>query len=176
MAIETTSKEGDKPMNLALNQHRTRDECGSTLLETALSMMIMLTFIFGVMEASFAYYTFHFISQAAREGTRYAIVRGNTAGSSNCTSPGWPTCKAQSADIQTYVQNLGFPGIDPSKMTVTTAWSGYPAGVTCKPSLTCNNPGNLVTVTVQYNFPFRVPFIPVRTYSMMSSSAMVISQ
>jgi len=162
-------------MSLTLKQRRTRGERGSAILETALSMVILLTFIFGVMEGGLALYSYHFISEAAREGTRYAIVRGSSAGPA-CTAPGPPTCAAQTADIQTYVQNLGFPGINPANMTVTPAWSVYPAGGTCTPSASCNNPGNLVTVTVQYNFPLTVPFVPAHTYSLTSTSAMVISQ
>jgi Flp pilus assembly protein TadG len=174
MAINVR-KEVDPTVSFALMQRRAQNERGSAILETAMSMIILLSFLFGIMETGFAAYSYHFISEAAREGTRYAIVRGATAGP-NCTAPGPPTCAAQSADIQTYVKNLGFPGINPDNMTVTAAWSGYPAGVTCTPSASCNNPGNLVTVTVQYNFPLTVPFVPAHTYSMASSSAMVISQ
>ena len=53
-------------------------------METAMSMIILLTFMFGVMEAGFALYSYHFISEAAREGTRYAIVRGATGNSVRC--------------------------------------------------------------------------------------------
>ncbi len=162
-------------MGLGLKHLRVRDDRGSSILETALSMVIFLTFVFGVIEVGFALYSYHFISEAAREGTSYAIVRGSSLGM-NCTAPGPPTCVAQSSDIQAYVKNLGFPGINPGNMTVTPSWSAYPAGGACTPSTACNNPGNLVKVTVQYNFPLTVPFVPAHTYSMSSTAAMVISQ
>jgi Flp pilus assembly protein TadG len=168
-------EEADTAMSLAPEQRRTRGDRGSAILETALSMMILLTFLFGVMETGLAVYSYHFISEAAREGTRFAIVRGSSLGA-NCTAPGPPTCIARPVDVQNYVLNLGFPGINPANMTVTPVWSAYPAGGTCTPSAFCNNPGNLVTVTVQYNFPLTVPFVPAHTYSLTSSSAMIISQ
>ncbi|MGO8720235.1 MAG: TadE/TadG family type IV pilus assembly protein [Acidobacteriaceae bacterium] len=147
-----------------------RGEQGAAMVEMALSMVILVTIIFGVMEGCLALYSYHFVSDAAREGSRFAIVRGSA-----CQAPGYE-CNATAGQIQTYVQNLGFPGINPSNMTVTTAWSAYPAGGTCSPSATCNNPGNLVTVTVKYNFPLSIPFIKSSVISMGSTSAMVISQ
>jgi Flp pilus assembly protein TadG len=169
-------EEVDTAMSLALKQRRTRGESGSAILETALSIMILLTFLFGVMETGLALYSYHFISEAAREGTRFAIVRGSSLGA-NCTAPGPPTCTARPVDVQNYVLNLGFPGIDPANMTVTPVWSPYTSGSPCPASPSpCNSPGNLVTVTVQYNFPLTVPFVPAHTYSLTSSSAMIISQ
>jgi Flp pilus assembly protein TadG len=156
------------------------DEEGQTIVETAMSMIMLLTFMFAVFEVGMALYSYHFISEAAREGTRYAIVRGSSAGGGNCAAPGPPTCIAQggnnTGDIATYVKYLGFPGINPNKMTVNTVWSAYPTGTSCTPSAACNNPGNLVTVTVQYTFPLNVPFVPAYTYTMSSQSAMIIAQ
>ena len=147
---------------------RGRGEEGAAMVETALTLIILLTVIFGVLEICLALYTYHFISDAAREGSRFAMVRGSA-----CQSPGYE-CNASSSQIQTYVQGLGFPGINSSAMTVTTAWSPY-AFSTCV-SAACNDPGNEVTVTVNYNFPLSIPFIPSSTISMSSTSSMVISQ
>jgi Flp pilus assembly protein TadG len=161
-------------MMVARKQRSARAEEGSAIIETAVSITILLTFLFGVMETALALYSYHFISEAAREGTRYAIVRGALAGTANCTAPGPPTCIAQSADIQTYVQNLGFPGINPGNMTVTPVWSAYTSGKTCPTAGPCNTPGNLITITVQYNFPLTVPFVPAHTYALSSTAAMII--
>jgi Flp pilus assembly protein TadG len=150
-------------------RHQTDDEQGSTLVETALSIVILLAFIFGIMETGFALYTYHFIAEAAREGTRYAIVRGST-----CTGFA-SACPAATSDIQSYVKNLGFPGIDMSKMTVSPTWSAYTSGSPCSPGF-CNSPGNLITVTVNYNFPLSIPFVPAQTIALSSTSAMIISQ
>jgi Flp pilus assembly protein TadG len=150
-------------------------EQGSAIVETAMSITILLTMLFGVMEGAFAVYSYHFISDAAREGTRYAIVRGNSAGPT-CSSYTSAACSATPAQIQSYVKNLGFPGINPDNMTVNVSNSGYPSGTPCTPSANCNNPGNQVTVTVTYSFPLMVPFIPSHTYAMSSSAAMIIAQ
>jgi Flp pilus assembly protein TadG len=145
------------------------NEDGSSIVETALSAMAVLALFLGVMEMSLALYTYHFISEAAREGTRYAMVRG-----SSCTSFA-SACPAQASDVQNYVRGLGFPGIVPANMTVTTAWPT--TGASCTPSsLPCNNPGNFVQVTVQYQFPLSIPFVPSSTLPLTSTSQMAISQ
>jgi Flp pilus assembly protein TadG len=149
-------------------------EQGSAIVETAMSITILITMLFAVMEGAFALYSYHFVSDAAREGTRYAIVRGNSAGAT-CASYTSSACSATDAQIQSYVKNLGLPGINPANMTVQVAHAVYPSG-TCTPSAACNNPGNKVTVTVSYTFPVLVPFIPSHTYAMSSTAAMIIAQ
>ena len=143
-------------------------EEGSAMVETALSLGILLTFLFGVMETGFALFTYHFISNAARETTRYAIVRGSScAGFASA-------CPATKNEIRTFATTLGFSGITTSDVSVS--YAGYPAGATCTPSAACNNPGNMVTVIVTYHFPFNVPFVPATTLAMSSTSSMIISQ
>ena len=63
---------------------RLRGDRGGTLVETALSIAILLALVIGIMEVCLTIYSYHFISNAAREGTRYAIVRGST-----WTQPPW---------------------------------------------------------------------------------------
>jgi Flp pilus assembly protein TadG len=171
------------PRKLALAVTRARKlggpEDGQTLIETAVSILILVTFLIGMMEISLAGYSYHIVSELAQEATRYAMIRGSTAAGTAgtaCTAPGPPTCVAQSADIQTFVKNFGFPGIDPSKMTVTPAWAAFASGSSCPSTGPCNSPGNSITVTVQYNYPMAVPFVSVRTISMSSTSSMIIAQ
>jgi Flp pilus assembly protein TadG len=144
----------------------------------ALSSIILLTMLFGILEMSLALYSYHYISEAAREGSRYAIVRGSTS----CqNTPNLTNCGATAAQIQTYVMTLGFPGINSTQyMTVTTTWLNASATQpttwsTCT-SGTCNAPGNAVKVTVYYAFPLKIPFLPATTLNMSSTSQMVISQ
>lgn len=152
-----------------------RGESGGTLVETALSMTLLLTLVFGIIEVSLMLYSYHFISNAAREGTRYAIVRGSswTTACGTYTSSG---CTATTTQIQQYVLNLGFPGIDPAKLTVTPTSSLTTGGSSCSPFTSCNAASNVVQVKVTYNFPFSVPFVTPRTISISSASQMVISQ
>jgi Flp pilus assembly protein TadG len=147
-----------------------RGESGAAIIEFAIAAVVFFAMIFGVMEIGLALYSFHFISEAAREGARYARVRGSA-----CVSDG-TYCTATAAQIQTYVQGLSYPGIDPSHLTVTPTYAGYPAGTACTPSASCNNPGNLVTVKVTYSFPLSLPFVSSNTLSMSSSSSMILSQ
>jgi Flp pilus assembly protein TadG len=151
--------------------HPACSERGSSLVEFALSAAILLTLVFGVLVMSMALYSYHFISEAAREGTRFAMVRG-----SSCSTYGKfaADCPASAAQVQNYVQDLDFPGITAGNMTVTTTWPT--TGSACTPTVTpCDNPGNLVRVVVTYQFPLTIPFVPARTLTMTSTSQMVIS-
>jgi hypothetical protein len=133
--------------------------------------------MFGVIQVSLALYSYHFISDVAREATRYAIVRGSTwknacdsGDGSGYASAG---CTANPADVQKYVQSIEFPGISSSNLTATPTWTATFGGTSCSP---CNKTGDVVQVQVQYTFPFSVPFLPKRTFTMSSTSEMVISQ
>lgn len=140
-------------------------EEGSTLVEIALASSILFAMIFGVMQVALALYSYHYISNAAREGSRWAMVRGYT-----CTG-----CVASVADVQNYVKGIAFPGINPANTTVTVTYAGYPAGVACSPSAACNNPGNQVTVVVKYNYSLAVPFVSTQALSFSSTSRMIIA-
>lgn len=166
---------------------RLRSDTGSTLVESALSITILLTLLIGIMEGCLLIYSYHFISNAAREGTRYAIVRGATWGTppwspldSNgldvpkpCGSYTDAGCTTNADQIQQYVQSLAFPGIDASQINAKTTWYSLPGGTS---GPTYNNYGDYVQVKVTYTFPFNVPFIPRQSLTMSSTSEMVISQ
>ena len=130
-------------------------EMGSAVVGFAIVAPILFMLLFGVMDFGRALYTYHFVGYAAREGTRWAIVRGS--GCSGCT--------AGASDVQTYVKGLATGGIDPTRITVTTTW---PNGD--------NKAGSPVRVQVQYGFQFLVPFMPSSGITMKSTSQMVISQ
>lgn len=145
---------------------------GSAIVEFALSAVILLALIFGVIGMCLATYAHHFISDAAREGTRYAMVRGSSCATYGNFSAPCPV--TTSAQVQTYVRSLTYPGIDSNSLNVTATWPT--TGGACTPSVSpCNNPGNLVKVTVSYAFPLIIPFIPARTLTMTSTSQMVIA-
>ena len=144
-----------------MRRHRA-GERGSALAEFAIVSTAALTLIFGIIDFGRALYTYHLVSEAARLGSRYAVVRGSTACAGGTPDP-----------LQSYVSSQA-PGIDPSQMIVNTRctnttgcsssatpWSGY---------------GCLVTVNVQYPFRFIVALMPQFQFTMASSSAMVISQ
>ena len=160
-----------------------RDEEGSSLVEFALSASVFFMMLIGIMEMSVLLFTFHFVSEAAREGSRYAMVRGNTS-YTNCPAASSPCATSQSA-IQTYVRGLTLVGLNPANMTVTATYSAFPAGGTCTPNANCENAGNLVTVRVTYAYPLNLPFVRAgtlglgknsNTINLTSTSAMIISQ
>lgn len=158
-----------------------RSERGGTLVETAFSIAILLILIIGIMEASLAVYSYHFISNAAREGARYAIVRGSSWSGSPwntgaCAVYSDSACTASSQNIQDYVKSLAFPGISTGNMTVTPSTYLTVGGSACASYSTCNAAGDVVQVRVTYTLPFSIPFVPKSSLTMSSTSAMVISQ
>jgi Flp pilus assembly protein TadG len=150
-----------------------REERGSTLIELAFSLSVLLMLIFGIMDFSRALYINHFLANAAREATRYAMVRGGD----------WPTscattlsggCTASSANITAYVKLISPAGVDPSLLNVATTWPGTDAtGASCGGSniLSC-----VVDVKVTYTFSFILPFLPTNSLLFTSTSKMTIAQ
>ena len=144
-------------------------ERGTTILESAVMISALLVMMFGVVGFGTALYTYHFISNTAREATRWASVRGATCGG---LSGG---CPAKDTDVDAYVQNLSAGiGLDPTKVTTTTTWVAPPNNLAICASQH-NSPGCVVKVRVQYSFQFLFPLLP-SGFTMQSTSQMVISQ
>jgi Flp pilus assembly protein TadG len=143
-----------------------RGQRGSSVLETAILMSVLLALTLGIVDFGRALFTFGSVAQIAREGARWAIVRG-----SQCSL--LDDCNVTSPEIQSYVQSLAFGPITPSKLTVNATWPGG-----CPPdSPSIKAPGCLVAVNVTYPFTFElVPYVPNFTINMSSTSQMVISQ
>ena len=129
---------------------RTAGFAGQTYAEFAMVVLPTIVLIFGIISFGMTVYTWSFLSNAARDAVRYAIVHG-----SKSTSP------ASASDIQTYVRNEA-QGLTASSINVSTTWNPD------------NNPGSVVSVQVSYTFR---PFYPFNAVSLpLSSSAqMVIS-
>jgi Flp pilus assembly protein TadG len=133
-----------------------KSQAGGATIELAISLVILLTMTFGVIEVGHGFYAYSSVANAARDGARFAIVRGSA-----CTS--WATaCPASATDVQNFIQSNTPPGIDPSRLTVTTTW------------IPNNKPGSAVKVAVQYRFRFTMAFITVSDATITSSSQMVI--
>jgi Flp pilus assembly protein TadG len=163
--------------------HRSHGENGATLFETAVSLTLLMIFLVGIIEISWALYSYHYIADAAREGTRYAIVRGSDWGSS-CSSYTADGCNASPANIEDFVASLD---IGPIGLTTGNASSYvfvcYSATLPSSPMAACttsastNVPaaGEVVQVTITYPFTFGIPGFPGYTYHLSSSSEMVIA-
>lgn len=154
----SAARKGDQLLRRAA---RAGAEDGQSLVEFALTSTILLSFIFGLIAATLAFYSFNVASECAREGTRYAMVRG-----SSCTTAGGSSCTVTAAQVNAYVSGIGYPNLGGGTMTVNTT---YPDGNETPQT-------SRVQVTVQYVFPVRVPFVPTRSFTMASTSTAYIVQ
>lgn len=139
-------------------------------MEFGLVAIVLFMLIFGVIDFSRALSAYHFVANAAREGSRYASVRG-----ADCTDPPITDCGATNTQI-TLQQNLGTEaagsGMDSSHLTVSTPL--YANSGTCPTA--SNAPGCFVLVTVRYQFSFVFPLLPVSPLTMSSTASTVITQ
>lgn len=169
------------------NRNQSRER-GSTLFEMAITVILFVVMLFGIVDFGRALYTYHFLSNAAREGSRWASVNGATCGPGG-SSTTCPSCDAScngtapmnngpasEADVLNYVKSITPPGIDATQVNVTTC--GTAAGMKCPDSpstCTLNEPGCMVQVTVSYNFPFLIPIVHNGAIAMSSTSETVIA-
>ena len=156
---------------------RSPGEEGSNLVEMAMALLVFLPLLLGAFEFSLVFYAYHDVTDAARMACRWAAVRGSTS----CTNtPGLTGCDATSAQIQSYVQALGYPGLVGSSLNVTSTWltatTTTPTSWSACSAGTCNAPGNEVQVKVSYAFPISIPYWQVTTINIGSTAAMVIAQ
>jgi Flp pilus assembly protein TadG len=144
-------------------------EEGSAIVEFAMLSMCFLTILFGLLDFGRALYTYNYVSYAARDGARYAIVRGSAC---NSFATDCPT-KTDGTGVSSYLKTVTIPpAINPTNLAVTATWPGGNPGCTGA----VNSPGCVVKVNVKYTFSFIIPFIPKITSLMSSTSQMVISQ
>ena len=154
-----------------------REDTGSETIEFAVSAVVLLTIIFGILDMSRALYADHFVSNAAREATRYAMVRGASWKNTTCTTSATFSCTATATDVTSYVKTITPLGFTANNLAVTTTWPGTtPSGADCSSSNVNNSPDCVVTVKVVYNFNFVLPFLPKGALQLASTSSMAISQ
>lgn len=157
---------------------------GQNLVEYALVLILSLVLIFGIVDFSRALYTYHFVSHAAREGARWAMVNGaNCSCDSSCSFGACGSGGAAKADVSTHVTTtLIPPGITSSRVTVTvpcgTSDTDICTDSTTPPCPTAipNAPGCIVQVQVSYSFNFLFPgYTKAATTTFSSTSEMVIA-
>lgn len=107
---------------------------GSSLIEFALIAFLLLTVLLIGIEMDRMLFVYTNLADAAKAGTRYAIVRGadRSSGASTAADPS-PVVNI----VKSYIT-----GIDPSRLTVTVT---YPDG-------NSNGLNHHVQVLVQYNY------------------------
>ncbi len=150
---------------------------GSVTLEFAFGLLVIVfPLMFGVVDFSRAAYDYHWVANAARDGSRWASVRG-----ASCVGLSGG-CPAASNDVQTFLQGQVVPGMSSANVTATATWSGKGGD-----GSDCTNGGNqgnnsagcVVAVSVNYTFKFSLPYLSSvtgKTLTLNSVSKMVISQ
>jgi Flp pilus assembly protein TadG len=168
---------------------QTAREAGVSLVEYAFILILFLSIIMGISGFGHALFTYHHVNNAAKEGTRYATIRGYNCNRDETV----PSCQASNsasgtagpaslADVTAYINGITPPSIDTSKMKITACGvSDDTTGCTesgptvCTADLkdpitnaviqtkTPNNPGCTVKVTVSYPYTFMFPLVPATT-------------
>lgn len=139
---------------------------GASTVEFAISSLLMLMLLFGILECSLLLYSYHTVSNAARQGSRWAIVRG-----SDCVAS---TCPATANSVKSYVLTQ-VPLLDTTQVSVTTTWSSS-SDCTVTSSSGPAGPGCIVAVQVSYPFQLQIPLIPIANVTLSSTSKMVMSE
>ena len=129
-----------------------RSARGSATFELAATATLILSILFGTFGFGEALFAYHSLSEAAREATRYAVVRG-----ANSPSP------VTADQMKTYVNGI-LPGLNTANVTTLTTWSPN------------NSPGGVVSVKLSYTYSFNIPLLPTAAINMTSTSKMTISQ
>lgn len=135
-------------------------EGGQALVEFGLTSALALMLILGIFDVGRMFFAYDFVAQAARIGTRYAIVNAAPCASTGITTP----CEQATA---AYIDSK-LPGIDPSKLALVFTWQSAP------PCAGIAKPGCSVAIQVDYAFSFVA--LPLPGETLQSSSQIVISQ
>lgn len=178
-------------------------EEGSSLVEMGLAAVVAFMFLFGIVETSYVLYSYNYVSNAARDASRYAAIRGpNSCNDANVTP--FPDCGLKPTKFSSttdplnnpllaYVEGMGYPGLNPSNtslevkyMVATKTSAGlttWAYDATCSSTSdadsngnACNNVGNMINVKVMYRFPLSIPFWKNVTVPVGSTSQMMISE
>ena len=134
---------------IQLRRRAWRDERGAVLIEFVVTSILFFTIAFGTLEFGRMIMDYSIVSNAAREGVRYAAVRGNASGHT-----------ATAAEVQTYVAGRSSGLLSTSDIAVT--WP------------TNKNQGSLVRVQVTYFFTPIVALLPSQTVRLRSTTEMTI--
>jgi Flp pilus assembly protein TadG len=141
------------------NRNLVDREQGGSLIELAVTLPVLFGLIFCFIETCMLLYTYEMISISARQGARYAMVRG-----ASCPSTANPTCEATPAQVRAYVLGLGWPNIGGGIVTPTVNYDGN------------ESVGSHVQVTVSYTFQITLPFVPINSIAMSSTAKATIIQ
>jgi Flp pilus assembly protein TadG len=145
-----------------MRRHRTPRSRGQALAEFAIVAPVFFLILFAIIDfGRYVYYT-QILSNAAREGARYAIVHGE-----NGLPPTGPPHDPSGAAVITTVRNyaIGVIGLnDASQLRITPEWD--PDN---------NKRETKVSVTVEYDFHSVIPVVPIPPITVKGASTLVIN-
>jgi Flp pilus assembly protein TadG len=119
---------------MKLRKARSRNRRGTTLVESAMALLVFAVMLAGIMELGVVGFAFNSVSFAAQRAARYAAVRGSASGHPASESQVRATALSYSAPLKS----------EATRVTVT--WTPD------------NHPGSTVAVTVAYDFtPWLLP-------------------
>jgi Flp pilus assembly protein TadG len=142
---------------------RANGEDGSTLVEFAMMSGLFFLTVLGTMEYARMVFNSNMVSFAAREGARYAAVRGSTAGANT----------ASVSDIQAYTAGRSVGVVAAGDVTVFCGTMAANITTSCS---TNNQPGKYVQVRAQATFSTGVPLLPVHSVVLSSKAQLLISR
>ena len=123
---------------------RFKSESGSLVVETALSLLLILPVVFWLFEMCMVTYTYSVLGDAARQGVRYAIVHGTDT--TNCSGPSTGCADSSAANVISVVDSSAASSFhDLSHMNVQVTY----------PDLS-SAPPSRVNVSINYTY---VPYI-----------------
>ena len=134
-----------------------RDERGQAVIESAFVFGFLVILVMGMMEMSLFLYNYAVLTDAAKEGVRYAIVHGSSG--TNPSGGGSSCGTVTSGGIFTAVQAFMKASVhDVSNMSVKVCYQDDN-----------NNPGDRVQVDVTY--PYSPLFLSATYWSTITISA-----
>jgi len=134
-----------------------RDESGQTLVEFALSFVIFIVTVFGILEFGVAVYRYNIVANLAQEGARWASVRGKSVNA---------LAHASTADVSAFVQSRAL-GLDVTVNGSVTTPNGAPSAL---------DPGQTVSVRVMTHFTPLTGLLPQTQLTLQSTAQMIVSR
>lgn len=139
-----------------------RGSRGQALVEFALVAPIFFLILFAIIDFGRYVYYVQILNNAAREGTRYAIVHG-----AESLSPTGPPDDESGADVIDVVRTYAIGVIgraDASVLAIVPTWDPFN-----------NHRGTKVTVEVTYAFRSVIPLVPIPAIPVKGGSTLVVN-
>ena len=135
-------------MRSAISVRRRHTSAGSTLIEFALCVFLLMIVLLSVVEMSRLVLVYTAVSNAARAAARYAIVHGSSRTGSGVDGPSGPGANPpQVVQVATNFAKASL--INPARLAVTVTYTGG------------NSVGSSVQVGVSYSYDPFIGLIPL---------------